>query len=135
MKKLIAFLSIFFLTVAVMYLGPATVTAQKTYAKYYGIGLPASANRKIAPTYNGEHFRPEFCFFETFPNAGTSQKTATMVIYLPLDTGPDTAVDSFVVPVIAHIYTPGWVEYYGPISDTVRVTTESANVATLHFYQ
>lgn len=111
------------LTVTALFVaGMAWAGATERFSRASSATGSTSSNYVWVPTFNGETFRATKITF--VPNASAGGQLMTCTVYLPLNSGPDSATDSLVLNITQ---TNGGgsvaVDYYGPISDTLRVVT------------
>ena len=102
------------------------------FVKFDETALTVNNNKLIMPTYNGAGFQPQKLHVYLHTNdAGVDSAAVTM--YLPLSMGPAGASDSFTVTfAVVGSGDFKWEDYYGPMSDTMRVVT-TANLTRGHF--
>ena len=95
--------------------------------------LGGTANKLFIPTdISAGAFTPDAISINV-ANLLTGTAVAEVHIYVPPNSGPVSATDSFVVTVISGLLTEGStsfaINYYGPCSDTMRIVTSSTTVA------
>ena len=93
----------------------------------------ASQDSVFVPTHNGTGFRPTK--LDYYNHVVSGEGIITMTVYLPLSAGPISATDSFTTVFwVRGVTDNGWGSYYGPMSDSVRVTTAANTFTSIQFY-
>lgn len=129
MKRVIVFLVLLGMFAALAVAGPAErFVKYDTFMKFGGTaGL-------WKPTFNGARFIPDKISIHMYTNGGA--KSCKLTVYIPLDKGPVMATDSLLIILeTGQNYTePTIFDYYGPVSDTMRVGTEAGSWLRVHGY-
>ena len=121
--------------VAAMVVGSAFGGPAERFVKYASNTLDAGDSTQLfIPTYNGVGFRPTKIAYYVTSVGGDALLDVT--VYLPPSMGPSAATDSFVVRFFSRGSSDDfkWGEYYGPMSDTMRVETNTGARGHLNAY-
>lgn len=127
MRRFLVFIGLMVcMVVTLAWAGPA-----ERFVRVYSVSAAKGADLEIVPTYLGSAFRPNKLVVMFAPENATN--ACTVMIYIPHNTGPDTATDS--IPIYVTVRGSSgtqWLEYYGPMSDTMRVYgTANTNLSAI----
>ena len=128
MRRLLVFCVVLLMFAALLLAGPA-----ERFIKTHTMIINAEGETYLViPTFNGVGFSPEKFTAHGYIN------DAIVTMYLPLNMGPAGASDSFTVTVYLYGAADNmWdFNYYGPMSDTMRVESGAASGSAvfINFY-
>ena len=116
-----------------------TLAATKSrYVMYDGVAPGASANRLWTPTYLSAAFVPDEILFCV--NGATNAQYIELTVYLcdtlsVAATTQATATDSFTVKPTCSATGSATLEYVGPMSGQMRLTTPANHAGSIHAFK